>query len=103
MYIIYHISYIWDLLEWFMYCDPASPIMTVSQRKDQDIQAIRLNISADFQSVLESLRSILENECLHEIDEISNESEGKQAKSKSFFFSCSFLWAATRRYGPNLE
>lgn len=36
------------------------------------------------------------------IDEFACQSESKRAKSKSFLFSCPFMWVVIRRCGPDL-
>ena len=47
--------------------------------------------------------TIPEKECLNiRIDELAIKSESKQAKNKSSFLPCPFMWAATRTRGPDL-
>lgn len=66
-----------DLLEWLTGCDPASPKIAVSEESDScsvcwDSKEVGSNIS--------------EGVPQQQDDELSSMSEGKQAKSKAFFF-----------------
>lgn len=111
---------IYHLVEWPTGCGLYDPAMAVSCQKGQGSGSclvhksgylISSNLILEFWgmhrdllvSVLHWNPEEVDSNTNRGIDELSSESRGKQAKLKTFPGPCPFMWATTRRYGPDLD